>query len=116
MWKTIRDFCRASLEGDVFMDLVTRLRESRGAKIEGDVPKVIELTAQKFGLSDHEQGGILRHLIEGGELSQYGLSNAVTQYSQDAGVDYDRASELEHVGAGIIELPKNDWNQIAVAA
>lgn len=116
MWKTIRDFCRASLEGDVFKTLVERLRETRGAKIEGDIPKVLEVTGRQFGLSDKEQGGILKHLIEGGELTQYGLSNAVTQYSQNGEVDYDRASELEQVGAGIVELPKNDWNQIAVAA
>jgi len=116
IWKQVRDICRAACEGKLFEDLVDRLRESRGQKIEGDIPKVLEVTGNKFGLSGVEQSGILRHLIEGGELSKYGLSNAVTQYSQDAIVDYDRASELEEIGAELIELPQNDWRALSVAA
>jgi len=34
---------------------------------------------------------LLRHLIEGGDLSQYGLINAVTRTAEDAKF-YDRAS------------------------
>lgn len=116
LWKELRDYCRAVCDGELFTQLVDKLRESRGQKIEGDVPKVIEVAGEKFGLLQNEQKGILQHLIEGGELSKYGLSNAVTQYSQNAEVNYDRASELEQMGADIITLPRNDWNNIAVAA
>ena len=37
---------------------------------------------------------MLRHLISGGDLSGYGLVNAVTHYSQEVG-DYDRATDFE---------------------
>jgi hypothetical protein len=53
-------------------------------------------------------------LIRGGDLTQYGLSNAVTQMSQDI-EDYDRASDLERMGGQIIELPKSDWHTISIA-
>jgi hypothetical protein len=48
------------------------------------------------------------------DLSRLGLHNAVTRYSQDV-ESYDRAPELERIGAQVIELPKNDWTQIARA-
>ena len=40
---------------------------------------------------------MLRHLIEGGDLSAYGLVNAVTHFAQDVD-DYDRATEFEALG------------------
>ena len=58
---------------------------------------------------------MLRYLIEGGDLSQFGLHNAVTRMSQDV-EDYDRASDLERVGGKIIELSATEWKTIAEAA
>ena len=40
---------------------------------------------------------MLRDLIEGGDLSGFGLVNAVTHYSQQVD-DYDRATDLEAIG------------------
>jgi hypothetical protein len=58
---------------------------------------------------------VLRDLIEGGELSGYGLVNAVTHYSQQV-EDYDRATELEALGGRLIELPVGEWISLAQAA
>ena len=44
---------------------------------------VVQLTAQSYGINSDEQEGILKYLIEGCDLSLYGLSNAVTRASQD---------------------------------
>ena len=54
---------------------------------------------------------MLGYLIEGGDLTRYGLSNAVTRYSQDV-EDYDRASWLEELGGEVIALPPNDWGAL----
>lgn len=51
--------------------------------ITGKVQDVVQLTAQSYGINAEEQEGILKYLIEGGDLSLYGLSNAVTRASQD---------------------------------
>ena len=51
---------------------------------------------------------MLRHLITAGDLSGYGLVNAVTHYSQDVD-DYDRATEFESLGGKLIELPAPEW-------
>ena len=75
----------------------------------------MQVLQKKAGLTDDERGGIMRHLITGGDLSQWGLANAVTRHSQDV-AGYDRATELEVLGGTIIELDPRDWKAIAEAA
>ena len=82
-----------------------------------DVPGVVKLASRQFGLTDSEGEGILQHLIEGHDLSLYGLSNAVTRYSQDVS-SYDRASDLEIIGYNILAMPRSVWsrlNQVSAA-
>ena len=92
-----------------------KLAETSEQKIEGDPVKVIEVTAKKFGLNEGEKQSVLRHLIEGADLTRYGLFNAVTRAAEDL-EDYDRATEFEALGGKIIELPKQDWKTISAAA
>ena len=77
--------------------------------------KTVEVLASRHGLTDDERSGVLRSLIEGGELSGYGLVNAVTHFSQQVD-DYDRATELEALGGRLIELPAGEWRALAEAA
>jgi hypothetical protein len=58
---------------------------------------------------------VLRSLIAGGELSGFGLVNAVTSYSQEIG-SYDRATEFEALGGKLIELAPKEWREFAEAA
>jgi hypothetical protein len=58
---------------------------------------------------------VLTHLIEGGDLSQYGLMNAVTRTAEDA-QSYDRASELEAAGAVVLDLHPTEWRELAQQA
>ena len=73
------------------------------------------LMGNKLNLNQGEQSDVLRHLIEGGDLSRWGLANAVTRSSHDV-KDYDRATELERVGGKVIDLATSEWQQVAEAA
>ena len=53
-------------------------------------------------LTQEEQDGIFRYLVEGGDLSLYGLTNAVTRMSQDVD-SYDRATALEWIGWQVMQ-------------
>lgn len=111
-WLQVQDASAAVLDGD---RLRKRLLEYQGAaerKIEADPVEVVEVASKRFGLNDDERGNVLRHLIEGGDLSQYGLANAVTRASQDVD-DYDRATELEGLGGKVVELKAPDWKALA---
>lgn len=112
----VKDTVRGVLTRDVLEKLTGKLRDATTQKLTTtDLPKVIEVTAGKFGYTEATAQGILRHLIEGGDLSRYGLMNAITRQSQDE-PDYETATRLEMDGARVIELPKAEWTALAEAA
>ena len=55
------------------------------------------------------------HLITGGTLTRWGLVNALTRTAEDVDT-YDRATDFERFGGQVIELPRRDWERIALAA
>lgn len=116
LWAQTRDVVASAFDRIHFDKLVARVAETVNHKIvSNDIVKVVDVAGEQFGFNKGERGSVLRHLIEGGDLSQYGLFNAVTRAAQDL-PEYERASEFERVGGRIIQLAANDWNRIAVAA
>jgi len=115
-WMKVRDVIAASCNRETFVAQMAKVAEIAENKIVSDnLPAVIEVTAKKFGLQEGVKNAVLKHLIQAADLSQYGLLNAVTRASADV-EDYDAATELEHLGGRILELPKQDWQQISQAA
>lgn len=115
IWSKTRDVFRATMDGRVMDALVAKMNAARGDVIEADPAKVIEVFGKRNTLTKEEQGGLLKHLANSGEMTRYGLQWAVTRLAQDV-ESYDRASELERLGADVIELPRNDWQQLLKAA
>jgi hypothetical protein len=116
LWNTARDVVRGMFERQKFEALVDEtIVPTTERKIEGAVDEVVKVSAKRFGLTDTETNDVLKALIEGGSLTQYGLSNAITRASQDV-EDYERASELEKIGGDVIQLPASDWKVLAKAA
>ena len=107
----LRDTTIAAIDETRFAQIVSRLQESAAAPITGKVQDVVQLTSQSYGINADEQEGILKYLIEGGDLSLYGLSNAVTRVSQDV-VSYDRATALEGIGWQIATMESAQWKEI----
>lgn len=110
----LRDAVRGILTEDVFTRITDRMIEATGVEIQGDPEKVIEVVKERLDLTEVEGGNVLRHLIKGGDLSMWGVANAVTAEANQAS-DYDRATELESLGGKLIELPKEDWKEILAA-
>jgi hypothetical protein len=111
----VRDVCKATLSQEVFDRHLNKMKEADGQKIEGNPVKAVEVLSKRFGFSEYEQGSILRHLVEGGSLTKWGLANAVTRHAHEPS-DYDRATELEQVGGKIVDLPATEWRTLAMAA
>lgn len=109
----LEDTVAAAVDQARFSAIVGQLRQSIEAKIEPSaIPKVVELTAKEYGLTQSENEGILGHLIAGGDLSLYGLANAVTRHAQDVD-SYDRSTELEAAGFRIATMSSSQWRQIS---
>lgn len=108
----VQDTVRAAVDEANFSRVVGMMQEASTAKMNtANVPEVVRLASRDFGLTDEEHPGVLQYLIEGKDLTLYGLANAVTRYSQDV-ESYDRATELEGIGYNILSMPAKRWNSI----
>ena len=112
----LQDAVRAAIDEVRFAQLIDQLREAKDARIEAKlIPKVVELTAREVGIQQNEQDSVLGHLIEGKDLSLYGLGNAVTRFAQDV-KSYDRSTELESIGYKVITIAPTRWKNILSTA
>lgn len=107
----LRDTTLAAIEEARFAQIVNKLEESNNARITGRVQDVIELTGKTYDFNQFEQDNILNYLIQGGNLSLYGLSNAITRASQDV-ESYDRATALEGIGWQVATMEPAQWKEI----
>lgn len=111
----VRDVVEAAVSEATFRQVVEKMKKTLDIKLTGDPVKTVEVLANRYTLNEIERVGVLRHLIVEGDLSGYGLINAVTHYSHDV-EDYDRATEFEALGGKLIELPASEWKGLAEAA
>ncbi len=115
-WLKVRDIVRGAFNRDIFLGLVNKIEAATQNQIVStNLMQVVEVTANKFALPESNKHSILTHLCQGGDLSQWGLVNAVTRTANDAS-NYENATELERTGGKILELPAHDWKVIATAA
>lgn len=100
----LQDTVRAAVDEAKFATVLDKMRQSTQFKLNTtDIPSVVKLASSSFKITESESAGVLQHLIEGGDLTLYGLANAVTRYSQDV-EDYDRASKLEEIGYSVMTM------------
>jgi len=115
-WLKVRDLIRAAFDRELFCTIIRRMEDAAARRIVTDnLTKVVEIASEKLRLSEGNKQSVLRHLVEGGDLSQYGMVNAITRTSQDVD-DYDEATELERAGGKLLELDFVDWDKITRAA
>jgi len=115
MRSIIKDVTRAATDVLKFEERVAAFRNASEDKIEGDVIKGMEVLGNSMNLTKVEESDVLKKLIEGGDLSRWGLANAVTCAAADQ-EDYDRATEMERIGGDIIQLNPTQWAEVAEAA
>lgn len=111
----IRDTMKQAFDVAMFENWIAKLEGATENKITGRVQSAIEVLTEKLVLTQGEGDSILKHLITGGDLSQYGLINAVTRTAEDA-EDYDRATEIEGFGQRVLDLTPKEWREVAEAA
>jgi len=106
----LQDVVRSTADSIHFDRIVDTMREAKDAKITGDVPDVVQLVSKNHGITEAEGKGVLDHLIRGGDLSLYGLANAVTRQAQDV-ESYDRSTDLEITGWNVLSMSSALWTR-----
>jgi hypothetical protein len=108
----VEDTVRHAVNELAFQSEVKRLREAAGNKIPPkEIDGTVKEVTKRFNLTQGEGESVLGHLIEGGDLSQWGLANAVTRLAHDA-EDYDRSVEIERLGGRVIDLEPHEWKAV----
>jgi hypothetical protein len=110
----LRDLVRNAISITTFREAVEDLQVAKTSIIAGNPVKAVELTSKAIGLNESESGLVLSHLIRSGDLTKFGMVNAVTRTAEDVD-SYDRATEIERLGSSVLYLPQNTWREVATA-
>ncbi len=86
-----------------------------GIRLARDPVKAGERAAVQFLLPEHERAGVPRSLIRDGDLTGFGLVNAVSGYAQEV-EQYDRPTELEPISGPVLEQDARQWSELAEPA
>lgn len=117
IWAQTQDMVAACFEAAKFEATAKRLGQAATDAVPAeDVVEVVERVGRRFSFNEGERKGVLAALIAGGDLSRYGVHSAITRFSQDDGVAYDRATELERVGGEVIDLEPGQWREVTNVA
>ena len=75
----------------------------------------VELAVKELELREGESDSILETFIKDGDYSKWGLASAVTSVANDDDTTYERACELENIGAKVLELSLHQWTRFVEA-
>jgi hypothetical protein len=112
----VQDTVNHAFDELAFHEEVRKLRQATTEEIPVDkVDDTVKEVTKKFSFTENESSSILGNLIKGGDLSKWGLANAVTALGHDAS-DYDRCVEYEKAGGRIIDLTEREWSAVTKKA
>lgn len=111
----LRDVVTAALDEAQMTEVLAAVEAGATRRLgqERKIEEVVEVTAKRFALNETEADGVLRRLIDGGDLTQWGLSSALTLYAQADELTYERASELERAGGAVAIMDAETWAEVA---
>lgn len=112
----VRDMVKGVVDETRFRTQLDNMKQLAGAKINlGNISSSVKAVTQLLALPEHQGASILESLAAGGDLSAWGLVNAVTAQAHKAG-NYDDAVALEAAGGNLLSLPAGEWKRILAAA
>lgn len=112
-WLKVRDITMAAFDEKQFRIAVASIRETAGRAIESDdLPKVVEQTIETLALPPATSSNLLKALAAGGDLTQWGLSSAITRVAGDV-EDYEMATLMERAGGQVLALDAPAWSKLA---
>lgn len=108
----MRDVVSASFNEEKFLEYLSGVKLTGDRKIVKSPKELVEQIVEVNQLPEAYGDGILMKLLSEGNLTQWGLSNAVTEFCQSI-ESYEDATQLERIGGEILELPADKWEKIA---
>lgn len=109
----LQDIVSSVVDQVRFDRVVSQMRIAKATPITArSIPALVELSTKPYGVLETERESVLDYLIRGGDLSLYGLANAVTRAAQDV-ESYDRSTDLEGIGFSVMTgFTPSQWENI----
>ena len=108
----IRSSVREALDEEAFEQTVAEMRDAIDARInEADIPYVVNVAANTFGITETEEQGVLQNLMESEDMTRFGLASAVTRQSI-VSESYERATDLEEISYRMLTMPTSQWERM----
>jgi hypothetical protein len=111
----VRDAIHSVASESNFALMVSRMQESAAHQITGDIPASVVVLGKSLGLRETERVSVLDQLIRGGDFTQFGMIQALTDSAAASKLSYDRATHMEEMGGKVLALPPGEWKAIAEA-
>jgi hypothetical protein len=108
----LRDTLTEAMKMIWFGQALNTLKKSKELVMVKGVPDVVEVVRKKFQYTKQTSDSILNQLIREGDLTAYGLGNAITRVAQDQ-KSYDTSTLMEAQGFEVVNLEPNQWEAIA---
>lgn len=108
----MRDVVKASFNAERFADYLKGISLTSDRRITKSPAELVEQIIEVNQLPTEYTSGILAALMKSGEMTQWGLSNAITEFCQTV-PSYEDATSMERVGGEILELSATKWEAIA---
>lgn len=103
VYKQVRDYCASTFNPDKFQEIIDKINDATQDELE-DPAKAAEAVRIVFDLSEERQDAILKWLNASGDVSRYGLAQAVAREASDnPKLSADEAVDLEQASAKLIE-------------
>lgn len=112
MLAKVADAIRWAVSDQVADDLIGSVNAAAGSTTVRRPDQAVERLADRWDLTDERKGNILRHLATGGDLSRWGMTNAITRAAQDEDT-YDQRAEMEALGGQALAMPVREWEAVA---
>ena len=118
----VRDLVAGFSSRDAFDEVLEKMRLAGEDKIEGSPNQAVEALGKVLQLTKKDTGNVLDGLLAtigqagyaGKPVSRATMVNAVTAVANT--VQPDDVDEWQKLGGRVLELPKSDWQRVALAA
>lgn len=111
----LRDTLRAFMDQDRWTSVLTTLRTAAISSETKDPIAAVAAIAKSYQLPQMESNEVLKNFLRDGDMTKWGMANAITAVANGDAVSYDRAAELETLGGRIITLTPGEWKDVSNA-
>lgn len=112
LWSEVHDVALGVFDRAHMQRFIDRFMAAMGQPVTLAADRAVESVADHYALGEAQRDSILNSFIAEGNLTQFGMAQAVTRIAQEV-EDADGRFELEKLGTQIIELEPTAWQAIA---